>query len=107
MGIAGSADIVVDQLCSGSHGVFAVEAMSLAKPVISNIAPYNASSMPADCPIINANPDTITDVLRDWLARPRERHELGIASRAYAERMHDMRVVAGRLLEVYGQLPGR
>jgi hypothetical protein len=102
-----AADIVIDQMCSGAHGVFAVEAMSLAKPVICNMLPEYAASLPPDCPIINADPDTLTAVLASWLARPQERHTLGIASRAYAERHHDIAVVARRLLEVYEELPGR
>ncbi|HKH79676.1 MAG TPA: hypothetical protein VJ996_06610, partial [Solirubrobacteraceae bacterium] len=102
-----TADIVVDQLCSGAHGVFAAEAMSLAKPVICNMLAEYAATLPPDCPIINADPDTITEVLGSWLTRPHERHALGIASRAYAERHFDIRVVARRLLEAYEELPGR
>lgn len=101
------ADLVVDQLCSGAHGVFAVEAMSMAKPVICHILPEVERTYPAGFPIVAATPETIADVLADWLERPQERHELGIASRAYAERVHDVRVVARRLLEVYEQLPRR
>lgn len=102
-----AADIVIDQMCLGAHGVFAVEAMSLAKPVICYMLPEYAASLPPDCPIINADPDTLTEVLGSWLTRPCERHALGIASRAYAERHHDIHVVARRLLETYEELPGR
>lgn len=101
------ADIVVDQLCSGAHGVFAVEAMSMAKPVVCNVLPEVEPQYPDGFPIINASPATVADVLADWIERPGDRHELGLASRAYAERVHDVRVVARRLLEVYAQLPGR
>jgi hypothetical protein len=69
--------------------------------------PEYASSLPSDCPLINASPDTITDVLGRWLGQPHERHVRGIASRAYAERHHDIDVVARRLLEAYEELPGR
>jgi len=100
-----SADLIVDQLCLGGHGVFAAEAMALAKPVVCYLLPELAAAYPADLPIINANPSTLKDVLAGWLDRPRERHELGLASRAYAERVHDHRVVARRLLEVYEALP--
>jgi hypothetical protein len=100
------ADLVVDQLCSGSHGVFAVEAMSLAKPVICNLLAEYEATLPG-CPIINANPDSITEVLAAWLESPRDRYERGLASRSYAEANHDVRVVAARLLEVYEALPGK
>jgi hypothetical protein len=99
------ADLVVDQLCGGSHGGFAAEAMALAKPVVCYLLPEIEATYPSGLPIINANPETLRDVLADWVDRPHERHELGVASRAYAERVHDHRVVAGRLLEVYRELP--
>ncbi|MFI4992230.1 MAG: hypothetical protein ACHQCH_01270 [Solirubrobacterales bacterium] len=100
-----SADLVVDQLCAGSHGVFAAEAMSLAKPVVCYLLPELQQTYPDGLPIINANPNTLKQVLADWVERPRERHERGLASRSYAERVHDHRMVARRLLEVYETLP--
>ncbi len=99
------ADLVIDQLCSATHGVFAVEAMSLGKPVVCYVAPDLVPRFPSDLPLILASPDTLTAVLADWLARPADRAERGRASRAYAERQHDVRVVARRLLDVYEQLP--
>lgn len=98
------ADIVIDQLCSGSYGVFAVEAMSMAKPVICYLHPESAQGYPADLPIINATPETLTRVLEGWLGRPSERRELGLRSREYAERVHDVRCVARRLLDAYASL---
>jgi glycosyltransferase involved in cell wall biosynthesis len=101
------ADVIVDQLCGGAHGVFAVEAMAMAKPVICNLLPEYAATLPADCPIVNSDPSTIEATLRSWLRRPRDRHERGVASRAYAQRHHDIKVVAPRLLAAYRELPGR
>jgi len=101
------ADVVVDQLCSGSHGVFAAEAMSMAKPVVCNVLPELLPTYPEGFPIVPATPATLADVLADLIERPRDRHEIGLASRAYAERVHDVRVVARRLLDVYAQLPAR
>lgn len=99
------ADLVVDQLCAGSHGVFAVEAMSLGKPVVCYILPELRSTFPDDLPLIQADPRSIVDVLREWLTRPRARAQRGRESRAYAERVHDVRVVARRLAAVYEELP--
>jgi hypothetical protein len=100
------ADLVVDQLCSGAHGVFAVEAMSLAKPVICNLLQEQRTTLPG-CPIIDATPDSITEVLSAWLDDSSDRCERGLASRAYVEANYDVRVVADRLLEVYDSLPRR
>lgn len=99
------ADLVIDQVCSGSHGVFAVEAMSMAKPVLCHILPDVAPTYPEGFPVIDANPDTLYDVLADWLDRPGDRHDVGVASRAYAERVHDARAVARQLVEIYDALP--
>ena len=94
------ADLVVDQLCSGAHGVFALEAMSMAKPVLCNVAPHRAS-YPPDLPLIQADPATVTEVLADWLARPAERRSRGLAGRAYVEREHDVAVVGAGLARIY------
>ena len=103
------ADLVIDQLCMGAHGVFAVEAMSLAKPVVCNLLPGARDAYPPGLPLIEADPRTLPDVLERWLA-PRaggERHRRGLESRAFAQRHHDVRVVARRLLEAYRSLPVR
>ena len=101
------ADVVVDQLCSGSHGVFAAEAMAMAKPVVCYVLDELRPTYPEGFPLIDASPATVTDVLRQWTApeAAAERRARGIASRAYAERVHDTAAVARRLLHVYGQLP--
>ncbi len=101
----GRADVIVDQLCLGSYGVVALEAMSVAKPVVCYLAPYRRVATPEGCPIIQADPTTITEVLASWVGRRAELHELGLASRAYAERNHDVAVVARRLLDIYAALP--
>lgn len=107
MRICREADLVVDQLRAGSHGVFAIEAMALGKPVLCYILPELVDSYPAGFPLVNVNPDTLDDVLAEWIASPgARRRERGILSRRYAERVHDAVVVAGQLLAVYRQLPG-
>lgn len=101
------ADLVVDQLCLGAHGVFAIEAWCLGKPVIGNISDEFAAAADPALPVIRASPDDIVAVLGSWLERGPDRAQLGAASRAYAERVHDVRPVARRLLEVYSRLPQR
>jgi len=100
-----SADLVIDQIRLGTHGVFALEAMALGKPVVCYIREDLRPQYPADLPIINANPDTLEDVLAEWLRAGQQRYELGRKSRQYVERVHDYRIVANRLVEVYSQLP--
>jgi len=102
--ICAQADLVVDQLCLGSYGVFAAEAMSMGKPVVCYLHPDVISLYPTGLPIIRATPDTLLDVLAEWLQKPTERYALGVESRRYAETVHDVRVVARRLLDVYEDL---
>ena len=98
------ADIIVDQLMLGAHGVFSVEAMALGKPVICYILPELGPTYPEGFPVINANPDTVELVLEEWIQRPEDRHTLGIRSREYAVRVHDCRVVAQKLVDSYDRI---
>ena len=99
--IYAEADIIVDQLTIGSHGVFACEAMALGKPVICYITPELIDTYPEGFPIVNANPETIQGVLEELILSPERRYEIGVASRNYAEQVHDIRVVAKRLASIY------
>ncbi len=96
-----TADLVIDQLRGGAHGVFACEAMALGKPVICYILPELVAGFPEGFPIINANPDTIASVLEEWIQSPARLNEVGKQSRAYAERVHDVRKVAADLITIY------
>ncbi len=101
------ADIIIDQLMLGSHGVFACEAMALGKPVVCYILDELLPTYPVGFPIVNANPDTIAGVLEELIISPEKRHEIGRKSREYAEQVHDVRVVARKLLEIYqGKMSG-
>jgi glycosyltransferase involved in cell wall biosynthesis len=102
------ADIVVDQLKAGWHGVFALEAMALGKPVVSYLRPdvveRSAAGYGVAIPIVNATKETLVDVLRPLAADAGLRRELGAQSRAYVERVHDIDRVADRLLDLYRSL---
>ena len=98
------ADIIVDQLLLGTYGIVSVEAMALGKPVICYIREDLVSKYPKDLPIVNANPHTIEDALETLLVDPKLRFELGMRSRAFAERYHDSKVVAEKLVTVYESL---
>lgn len=97
-------DIVVDQLLTGTHGVFSVEAMALGKPVICYIREDLKSKYPEELPIISANPENIYDVLKLLIEDAKLRHKLGERGRAYVEKYHDARKIAGELIKVYESL---
>ena len=102
------ADIVVDQLNAGWHGVFALEAMALGKPVVTYLKPdvveRSAQGFGIRIPIVPATKETLVDALRPLVEQPALRREVGAASRAYVERVHDIDRVADRLVDLYGSL---
>ena len=103
------ADIVVDQLKAGWHGVFALEAMALGKPVVSHVKPdvveRSAAGFGIRVPIVPATRETLVAALRPLVEQPARRRELGAESRAYVEQVHDIDRIADRLIDLYGSLP--
>jgi hypothetical protein len=102
------ADIVVDQLNAGWHGIFALEAMALGKPVLTHLKPNVVAKAEAHygsrLPIVSTSKETLADDLRPLVESPARRREIGLASRAYVENVHDIDVIADRLLDVYARL---
>ncbi len=103
------ADIVVDQLNAGWHGVFAIESMALGKPVVTHLKPdvveRSAEGYGVRIPIVPATAETLVDALRPLVVQPALRRELGARGRAYVEQVHDIDRVADRLVDLYGSLP--
>jgi glycosyltransferase involved in cell wall biosynthesis len=102
------ADIAVDQLNAGWHGVFALEAMALGKPVLTYLEPQLVDASERRfgmrLPIVPATKETLVEALRPLVESPPLRREIGAASRAYVERVHDIDRVADRLVEIYSSL---
>jgi glycosyltransferase involved in cell wall biosynthesis len=102
------ADIVVDQLNAGWHGVFALEAMALGKPVLAELDPEaverSARGYGIRVPIVPATKDDLADVLRPLVENPAIRRQIGAESRAYVEQVHDIDRVADRLIAIYAAL---
>ncbi len=102
------ADIVVDQLNAGWHGVFALEAMALGKPVIAHLeektVEQSAEGYGIRIPIVPATKDTLVDALRGLAENTAIRQEIGAESRAYVEQVHDIERIADRLLAIYAEL---
>jgi len=102
------ADIVVDQLNAGWHGVFALESMALGKPVVAHlkqeVVERSAAGYGVRIPIVPATADTLVEALRPLVEKPALRREIGAASRAYVEQVHDIDRIADRLIDLYGSL---
>lgn len=103
------ADLVIDQLLVGWYGGFAVEAMALEKPVICYLRRSDFAFIPAEMarelPLIEADKNSITTVLRNWIQRSQiQRRERGRMGRLFVEKWHNPQHIARRLLEDYRQV---
>ncbi len=102
------ADIVVDQLYAGWHGIFALEAMALGKPVVAYLKPdvveQAERAYGVRVPIVPATAETLVDELRPLVESADLRRRIGAESRAYVEQVHDIERIADRLLDLYARL---
>jgi glycosyltransferase involved in cell wall biosynthesis len=117
-------DILAEQFIIG-YALTAIEAMSLGKPVLSNLSDnyyYEAFRLYTgldECPVVDTPVDRIKENLRLLVEDPDRRRELGEAGRRYVERFHSYdsagrmwdavydRVWHGRPLELVAWNPGR
>lgn len=95
------ADIIIDQLFLQTYGVFAVEAMSMGKPVISYISKEMKENFPNELPIVSATVDSIEDKIEFLLNNPEKRNCLGKAGRQYVEDYHDYKKIAQVQYDIY------
>ena len=102
------ADIVVDQLNAGWYGVFAIECLALGKPVVTFLLDEavrrTEEAYGVEVPLVSATAETLREQLRPLVADAALRHRIGAASRAYAEKLHDIDAIAGRLVELYERI---
>jgi glycosyltransferase involved in cell wall biosynthesis len=103
-----NADIVVDQLNAGWYGVFAIECLALGKPVATFLheaaVRRTEDTYGVKVPLVPVTAETLREQLRPLVADAALRRSIGAASRAYAERLHDIDVIAGQLIEIYEAL---
>ena len=107
------ADIFLDMLTYGFFGATAREAMMLGKPVICFLREEWLASMRREIPgyveelpVISATPATVEGVLRDLIANPRKRQEIGARSRSFAMKWHSAGAAGKRFDEIYSGLLG-
>jgi hypothetical protein len=100
------ADVIADQFLIGSYALFAIEGMALGKPVVCYLADRFRPAHPEwdECPIANANPDTLADVLRELVTSPDLRRRLGERGPEYVRRWHSLESVGATLDAVYRRI---
>ena len=97
-------DIMLDQFVGGYFGLAALEAMAFGKPTFCYIKPFCLSQSPDDLPIVNANQDNLTEILKEFIKDGQKRYEVGRKSRAYVEKYHDAHKIARQLVDIYEEL---
>jgi glycosyltransferase involved in cell wall biosynthesis len=103
------ADLILDQLNAGWYGLFAIESMALAKPVLAflneDAVERSERAFGRKVPVVNVTKETLAARLRELVeAGPEERCRIGDASRAYVESVHDPDAIADQLLAIYAAL---
>ena len=103
-----AADVVLDQFTFGTFGGIAPEAMACERPVVMAFdAALHEWCFPEPPPIVDArDPRTVAESLRRLADDADERARLGRAGRAWVERYHGWRLVAGRQRAVYEEVLG-
>ncbi|HET7573261.1 MAG TPA: hypothetical protein VFJ77_11410 [Gaiellaceae bacterium] len=99
------ADIVVDQLNAGWYGVFAIECLALGKPVVTFLhdeaVRRTEAAYGVEVPLVATTKETLRETLAPLVADGARRRAIGEASRAYAERLHDVDRIAEQLVGIY------
>lgn len=95
------ADIIVDQIGAGTYGVLSIEGMALGKPVMTYISEEMRESLPKSLPIVNIEPDNLTEKLTTLLEDGKLRETLGKQGREYVEKYHDYRKNGEMLKDIY------
>lgn len=95
-------DVLVDQLIGGSFGLTAVEGMAQSIPVVCFLREDLDILARADCPIIEADPDTIEHALHMLVSSDAKKLEdIGRRSREYVLRHYSVHAFAARLARLY------
>ena len=106
-----AADVVIDQLRVGWYGMFAIESMALAKPVVVHLdeeaAAETEEAFGLELPLIRADESSLEDVLAGLVEVRAELPQLGRRSREYVEHVHAHTAVARRVLEIYERVMSR
>jgi hypothetical protein len=91
--IYGAADIVLDQFRLGDYGAAACESMAAGRLVISHVSDQARAAVKAvsgfDLPILEANIDTLEQVLRGVLRNRDAARALAQRGPAFVQAVHD------------------
>lgn len=95
-----SADILIDSISIGDHGLISVEAMAAGVIAIAHIHERNRARNPG-VPVVQATGEDLTDVVTRLARDPHLRARSRAEGRAWVEAVHDRRHVAALLHDFY------
>jgi hypothetical protein len=105
MALYAQADLVIDQVLAGWYGGFAVELMSMGKPVACYLRDEDFGVLPpamrAELPLVRVDPRRLTADLAAAFERRKEWRAIGEAARRYVLRWHNPRRIAAAMLKAY------
>lgn len=100
------ADVVVDQMRLGTHGVFAVEAMLMGVPVLGAVRPFSVDGVRWYNPVEPATLGDLRERVEALAADAGERRRIGERQRAFALRWNDPDRIAAFVERAYeGRAP--
>ena len=97
-------DIVIGELFIPSAGKLDREALAAGKVVLSSVRRDYVDNLPADCPIIDINPETVYDELKKIIPDHAQRIELAKKGRPFVEKYHDIRRYLPRCFAEIGNI---
>lgn len=97
--IYADSDILIGELFTPSGGKLDREALSAGTVVLSSIRRDYIDNSPADCPIIDVNPETLYSELKKIILDYPRRVELAKKGRPFVEKYHDISVICRDVLQ--------
>lgn len=95
------ADIVIDQLLTGTYGNAALEAMALGTPVLNYLNPLFTAYEPENPPILHVDSSTLCDVILDVNKNRELLEKFGKAGNAFVSKYHTYDSVGQQLIDLY------
>jgi hypothetical protein len=97
VGVVQDADIVLDHFVIGNYGVMTCQAMAAGRVSIANIDQRVRDRVPAEIPTIQADPDSLAEVIEGVLADRDKARAVAATGRAFVSEYHDGRKSAEAL----------
>jgi glycosyl transferase family 1 len=98
------ADLVMDSLTMGDHGLISLEAMASGAIALAHVHERNRARMPGD-PVVEVTGDTLAEVVTTLAEDPAERARLRRLGQHWVRTHHDRPVVGRLLAEAYRSTP--